>query len=365
MSVTELEKTETTEAKLGIVDCDIHPALTTRGEIAAFLPLRWRDHVRDWGMRSGGPFAGALQYPRMGHGMRQDSYPPDGGAPASNLAFMQTQLLDDLNIEFGLLHALNAGPSLQNQELGAAVCSAFNDWQIDKWLSKEPRLKGGISIPQEDTAAALREIDERSKDPRFVQVAFVPRSMEPAGRRRYWPIYERAEALDLPIGVHSAATGWRANSGAGWGSFYVEEHYGFAHTAQTMLTSMIFEGVFERFPKLKVVLVEGGFAWLAPLMWRMDREWERMREEVPHVTRRPSDYVKSNVWLTTQPVEEPPNVRHMTHLLNWIGWDKLMFSTDYPHWDFDHPDRAFRVGMSEEARRGILRDNALGVYNLT
>jgi predicted TIM-barrel fold metal-dependent hydrolase len=164
--------------------------------------------------------------------------------------------------------------------------------------------------------------------------------------------------------MHSAAYGTRANTGAGWASFYMEEHYSFAHTAQTALVSMIFEGVFERFPSLKLVLVEGGFAWLAPLMWRMDREWERMRDEVPHLTRKPSDYVRTNVWLTTQPVEEPPNVRHMTHLLKWIGPDRLMFSTDYPHWDFDHPERTFKVGMDEADKRAILRDNAVALYGL-
>ncbi|WP_180899994.1 amidohydrolase family protein [Martelella soudanensis] len=365
MTVAELERPETARTKLGIVDCDIHPAMTDRSELARFLPLRWREHVRDWGMRSGGPFMGMLQYPRLNHGgMRQDAYPPEGGPPASSLLFLQEQLLDELNIEFGLLQALNPGPSLQNLELSAAVCSAVNDWQVDKWLADEPRLKGGISIAQEDGDAAIREIEARVGDKRFAQLQFVPRSLEPAGRKRYWPIYEIAEAHDLPIAVHPAATGWHANTGAGWSSFYVEEHYAFSHSVQTVLISMIFEGVFERFPKLKLVLVEGGFAWLPSLMWRMDREWARMRGEVPHVKLRPSDYIRRNVWVTTQPIEEPPNVRHMNHLLDWIGPDRLMFSTDYPHWDFDHPDRAFRVGMSDEAKRGILRDNAVSVYNL-
>lgn len=364
MSDLVMEKQAEAETALGIIDCDIHPGFTTKGELSAFMPQRWRDHVRDYGMRSPNPFQGGLPYPRMGHGMRQDSYPPDGGAPASSLEFMQEQLLDPLNIEVGLLHALNPGPSTFNLELGTAVCSAVNDWQIDKWMSKDARLKGGISCAQEDAEASVKEIESRAKDDRFVQVSMIPRSIEPAGRKRYWPIYEAAASLGLPIGVHTAAYGPHANSGAGWVSFYIEEHTGFAHPSQSFIVSMIFEGVFERFPDLKVVIVEGGFAWLAPLMWRMDREWERMRGEVPHVKRKPSEYVKDNIWLTTQPVEEPPNVRHMSPLLKWIGHDKLLYSSDYPHWDFDHPDRAFRVPMEPEHKAAILRDNAKLVYGL-
>jgi predicted TIM-barrel fold metal-dependent hydrolase len=127
---------------------------------------------------------------------------------------------------------------------------------------------------------------------------------------------------------------------------------------------MIFEGVFERFPDFRLVLVEGGFAWLPPLMWRMDREWERMRDEVPHVKRKPSDYIRSNVWLTTQPIEEPENNRDLYDVLSWIGHDRLMFSTDYPHWDFDHPEFAFKVPLEAAQKDAILRGNAVSLYRL-
>lgn len=99
-------------------------------------------------------------------------------------------------------------------------------------------------------------------------------------------------------------------------------------------------------------------------MWRMDREWERMRDEVPHVKKRPSDYVRSNVWLTTQPIEEPENNRHLYDVLSWIGHDRLMFSTDYPHWDFDHPEFAFKVPLEPAEKEAILRGNAMSLYRL-
>ena len=133
---------------------------------------------------------------------------------------------------------------------------------------------------------------------------------------------------------------------------------------QNTLTSLVFEGVFERFPKLKVVLIEGGFAWAPALCWRMDKHWERMREETPHVKRPPSEYVREHVWFTTQPIEEPDDPQHLAEVIDWLGWDRLMFSTDYPHWDFDDPQHAFKFKMTEAQKAMVFRDNAKALYGL-
>jgi len=353
-------------AKLGIVDCDIHPAMSSKDELDKYMPVRWREHARAFGARTASPFNGAIPYPRLtpGNGMRRDSWPPNGGAPASDLPFLREQLLDPLNIEFGLLQALGRGGQTLTPGLGAAICSAMNDWQIDKWLDPEPRLRGAISVPPEDSKAMVAEVEERQKDKRFVQIAIPPRMMEPSGRHRYWPLYEVAQQYNLPISMHSTSFGVRSNTGSGWASFYIEEHFAFANSAQSSLVSMIFEGVFDEFPNLKLVLVEGGFGWLPPLMWRMDREWERMRKEVPHVKRPPSEYVRENVWVTSQPIEEPENNRHLYDVLRWMGADRLMFSTDYPHWDFDHPDFVFKVPLSPTEKAAIMRENAVSLYGL-
>jgi predicted TIM-barrel fold metal-dependent hydrolase len=100
---------------------------------------------------------------------------------------------------------------------------------------------------------------------------------------------------------------------------------------------LIFEGVFERFPKLKVVAVEGGFTFAPSLAWRTDKHWSRLRVEVPHVRRPPSEYLREKVWFTTQPMEETRKQAHLRDIIDWLGWDRLMFSSEYPHWDFDDP----------------------------
>lgn len=362
--LTRAETEDTGRTRQMVVDCDIHPAYRSPQEMLSYLPLRWREHVRDFGLFSANPLMGALPYPRMNHGVRRDSYPDAGGPPASDLAFLQTQLLDAHAIEYGILQPLSPGHLMANPALGVALCAGTNDWQIEKWIGPEPRLKGSLSVMQEDAAASVAEIDARATDRRFVQVAISPRTLEPVGRRRYWPIFEAAAHHQLPIAMHSAAFGSRANTGSGWTSFYIEEHFAFSHAAQTALVSMIFEGVFDAFPDLKVVLVEGGFAWLPSMVWRLDREWERHRAEVPHLKRKPSEYIRDHVWLTTQPVEEPPRSSQLDDILRWVGMDRLLFSTDYPHWDFDHPDYAFRLPLPAEERAMLLRDNAVRLFRL-
>ncbi len=137
---------------------------------------------------------------------------------------------------------------------------------------------------------------------------------------------------------------------------------GHAQTSQSFLTSMVVEGVFERVPKLRLVLIESGFAWLPPLSWRLDKLWNRLREETPFLKRLPSEYIHDHVWLTTQPMEEPEPRAHVLDTIDWIGWDRLLFATDYPHWDYDDPAHALPLRISDDKRRGFFLNNALALY---
>jgi predicted TIM-barrel fold metal-dependent hydrolase len=78
--------------------------------------------------------------------------------------------------------------------------------------------------------------------------------------------------------------------------------------------------------------------------------------------RLPSEYVREQVWLTTQPMEEPERRRHLTDAIGWIGWDRLLFATDYPHWDFDDPATALPIAVDEPQRNRLFRDNAIALY---
>ena len=155
-----------------------------------------------------------------------------------------------------------------------------------------------------------------------------------------------------------------SSTGTGWPTYYMQEHFAQSSGMQNTLMSLVFEGVFERFPKLKVVAIEGGFAWVPALCWRMDKHWERMRAETPHVKRPPSAYMRENVWYTTQPIEEPERPNDLLDIIRWIGADRLLFSTDYPHWDFDDPRTAFKVRLPVADRQAIFAGNARRLYRL-
>jgi predicted TIM-barrel fold metal-dependent hydrolase len=89
-----------------------------------------------------------------------------------------------------------------------------------------------------------------------------------------------------------------------------------------------------------------------------------MRSEVPHLKRPPSEYAREHIFLTTQPMEEPERPDDLRDVLEWIGWDRILFATDYPHWDFDDPALAFKCRLSDAERRRIFSENAFRLYRL-
>src|SRR6185312_7051598 len=352
--------------RLMIVDCDIHPAYRSPAELHPFLSARWREHMATFGEHLRQGLSGQLAWPRMmASGMRVDAFPKDG-PPGSDLDLMRRQHLDPNGVEYGMLMQLSrGGMEERNLEFAAALSDAINDWQLETWVKPEPRLRAGIVVPQEDADFAATQIERRADNPGFVQVIMSPRSSDPLGHRRYWPIYAAAERCNRPIALHvQGFSGGHASTGSGWPTYYMQEHYAAATGMQNTLASLVFEGVFERFPKLKVVMIEGGFAWAPSLCWRMDKHWQRMRAETPHVKRPPSEYVREHVWFTTQPIEEPDTPEHLADIIEWVGWDRLMFSTDYPHWDFDDPKQAFKIQLTDAQKAMVFRDNAKALYGL-
>ncbi len=134
---------------------------------------------------------------------------------------------------------------------------------------------------------------------------------------------------------------------------------------QGALTSLVMEGVFERFPKLKVVLVEGGIAWLPALKWRLDKHWMRLKAEAPHLKRLPSEYIRDHVYFTTQPIDEPQVDAHLAATFEEVDCERILFSTDYPHWDFDEPPFVLsKLKLPKEKLERIFSGNARELYGL-
>ena len=352
--------------RVSIIDCDIHNAVPGLEALFPYLPERWQRHARTIGVRGRTALARGYDYPKgTVDACRVDAWPASG-PPGSDLGLMQRQHLDPLNITIGVLNCLFKVGAQLNHEWEAALAQAINEWQVAEWLDKEPRLRASIVIPYEHPEAAAQEMRRAARLHRgFVQALILVRTREPLGRPQYRPIFETASELGLPVALHFGAIGGNAVTPCGWPSFYLEEHTGMSLAFQAQLVSLVLEGVFERFSQVKVVLVEGGFAWIPPLLWRMDQHWRRLCGETPYLRLAPSDYVRMNVALTTQPMEEPGDPSHLLDVLEMMAeGPKLMFATDYPHWDFDAPDRAFPVQIPDDVRTRIYETNAREIYRL-
>jgi predicted TIM-barrel fold metal-dependent hydrolase len=354
--------------KLSIIDCDIHPFILP-DVLRSYLPERWRRYHDMVGMRGHHGYAGSdllLAYPKnQPGGVRTDAWTPEGTNPGSSLPFMQEQHLDPIGIEYGILNPHHEMFDQLNHQWAAAIARAINDWTVAEWLDQDERLRASMMVAYEDADLAVEEIQRLADDPRFVQVQMVSRTLEPLGHRRYWKMYEAAEHYGLPIGVHFGGIGGNPITSSGWPSYYIEDHTTMSQVYQSQVTSLAFEGVFDCFPNLRFVMIEGGLAWVPPLMWRMDKHYKRMREEVSHLERLPSEYVREHMYFTTQPIEEPPNPKHLLQTIEQFGADdRILFATDYPHWDYDEPERAFPVRLPKDLEQKIFAENARALYGL-
>ena len=350
----------TAPVRQGIIDCDVHPAPRSKEQIKDRLDKPWRDR---WNGGGRGLFGNPV------HGARLDSVPPAGGTPGSDPDFLRSQLIE----EYGIAHAVLLPRAFCNlhpdPDFGTAIAAAFNRWVAETWLTEyngDGCFKGSITVNHNDPQAAADEIDHWAGHPHFVQVMTDSGARMPFGQRHYHPIYEACQRHNLPLAIHPGTDGMGINTqpGPGYPTHYIEWHTNLALAFQAHLVSFITEGVFERFPGMRIVLVEGGVAWLAAIMWRLDAEWRALRPEVPWLKRRPSDYLADHVRLTSQPLERPENDKWLLNTFEAMDAQRiLMFSSDYPHWDFDSPRHAF-PRLPDDLHQAIFEDNARKWYGL-
>src|SRR5262245_8807809 len=361
MVVAQREVAGSQPTRLAVTDCDIHVTPKNEKTLAKYMPERWRRHHEQFGGRG---HAGSY-YPRANqNAARTDSWPPNGGPPGSDLDFLRAQLLDGWQLDYGVMTPLVGSGGQMNGECWAEGARATNEWQVAEGMEPAPRLVGSIVISYEDPVSSAAEIERWASDRRFLQILMTARTTEPLGRRKYWPIYEACAKHDIPVAFHFGGSGGGPITGAGWPSFYFEDHCGMPAAFEAQVISYVYEGVFDHFPNLRLVLIEGAFGWLPALTWRMERGYDRLKDEVPHLKRRPAEYVRDHIWLTTQPMEEPERPEHFARLVDRIGADKLMFATDYPHWDFDSPGESLPQWLPEETRRAVMAENARAFYKL-
>ncbi|KQU07133.1 hypothetical protein ASG56_06205 [Rhodococcus sp. Leaf7] len=353
----------------GIIDVDIHP-VPRDGLIRTYLPKKWRDHIDEYGVRTTNGLQSIGEYPQMyGGAMRADSW-PDSGYPGSDLGLIQKQLLDLHDVQLGVLQCLAPGgqtlnPASQalNPELGAALCSAINDWQLEHLVYPDPRLRAAMPVTLDCPEFAIKEIERVGDDPGVVSILGLSKTLEPLGSRRYWPLYEAAVERGLPFQFHLSTGGGHANTGTGWTSYHTEYHVGHVQSFQSQILSLILTGTFDRFPDLKIMFVEGNVVHFAPLIERLDYHWETLRSEVD-LQRKPSEYVRDHIWASTQPIDEPDNPAHLAEMIEEFCPDNVLYASDYPHFDFDSPETVFPRSFPADLREKVLRTNGQRFFGL-
>jgi predicted TIM-barrel fold metal-dependent hydrolase len=329
---------------LQLIDADVHNYTSGMGDLMPHLSARWQAYVQQGGFK----LSGVSLYPKMfAQAARRDAL-PDSGVAGSDPGFSKQQLLDEWNIDYAILNPLIGVPQTQSS-----------------WLDDDPRWRGSILVHPGFPEASAEEIRRLSGDRRFVQVLLMARSSRPYGKRELDPMYEAACAAGLTIGIHFGGGGDVPISAVGWPSYYIEDHTGMVQAFEGHVISLVCEGTFAKFPELRVVMIEGGFAWLPALMWRLDKNYRGLRDEVPWLKRLPSEYIRDHIRSTTQPMEEPPDPTYLLQIMEMIDQPEfLMFATDYPHWDFDAPDRSIPSVIKGEQRDQIMWKNAAALYGL-
>jgi predicted TIM-barrel fold metal-dependent hydrolase len=351
-----------------MIDCDVHNSWRSSRVLLPYLDPYFRD-VLERGELPGGrdsfPHAHRPWLHPEGF-MRADAVPKDGATPGSDYELMCAQLLDRYDLEYAVLTGDEAieVSTLANPRLASALARAANDWTLEEWLSRDARLKGSLVVAPQDPGAAAAEIRRLGTHPDFVQVLVSSGAQRPYGDPFYQPIWEAAAEVGLPAAAHLGGQGGVNTNPTGCGppTFFWETHALFCETGMGHVASLIAHGVFERFPTLRFVLIECGVAWLPALLWRLDADYKALRKETPWLKRLPSEYAAEHIRLTTQPLEDPPDERHLWAVLEAIAGERtLLFASDYPHWDFDDPDQ---IRIPPEWRERVLGENARELYGL-
>ena len=259
---------------------------------------------------------------------------------------------------------------VQHRELAAALATAYNRWLLDTVLDPSEGLYGACLVAPQRPNEAAEEIDERADEPGICAV-FVPSGgvNPPLGRADYHPIYEAAEDNDLPVMMHSAAGTMLLSFPQMFQGFdrYLTSHVP-VHSMQHMvhLSSMLTKGVPERFD-VDFVVQEAGIGWIPYFVKRFDHEYRAKREDAPLLEKLPSEYVRDQFYFTSQPVEGMNDPQYVADTVrHFEGQESLLFSSDYPHLDFDHSEDLFGVLRSQfgvDTAAKVYGETALEVFD--
>lgn len=342
-----------------LVDADVHYVFNGVEDLYPWLDRHWRQALEE-GYRWF--FSKSLHPPYLVPASARDDWEPeDGSLAGSSVEVMRQQLLDEEGVSVAIINSLFSPSAMRvNYQLNVAVNRALNDWSVEEWLSREQRLLGSVYVCSEVPETAAAEVDRVAAHPQIVQVFLPLVTDRQYGDPRYDPIWRAAVQNKLAVAFHHG--GW-TRTVLGYPQHYVEWHmFAAPQATQNQLASLIFNGVFEKFPELRVVVLESGVAWLPWFMWRADEQYRENRKEVPWLKRLPSEVMYESVRIATQPMGDV-TARQFAQIVEMTGSERMfIFATDYPHYDADVFDVALSRPVGKELRERVGFRNALETY---
>ncbi len=244
------------------------------------------------------------------------------------------------------------------------LARAYNRWLCDKVLSQEKRIKSMLYLPMNDPDAALKTVEEFGDKKGVIGFMVTATRYKPIYDNVYMKVYAALEERGLPLSFH-AAYNWHDQMLSMANKFITVHALGFTFFNIIHLANWVMNGLPERFPKLKVIWIESGLAWIPFVMQRFDNEYMMRSSEAPALKKLPSDYMR-DMFYTTQPMEMVSNTKALELTFEMIKADsQLLYSSDYPHWDMDLPSTVFDLKfLSDTGKRNILGENARKLFNL-
>jgi predicted TIM-barrel fold metal-dependent hydrolase len=248
-------------------------------------------------------------------------------------------------------------------EVEVALARAFNRWITERILPEDERLKGLLYLPFNTPEACIELVKTYADNPSIIGFTIASTRNKPVHHNSYMSLYSLIEETGKPLAFHSGFN-WDDPSFRQLNRFISMHSLSFVHWSLIHMTNWIINGLPERFPKLKLVWVESGLAWVPYLMQRLDHEYMMRSCEAPMLKRLPSDYMR-DMYYTTQPLERN-NMKLLQATCEAINADtQLLFASDWPHWDFDPPSSITTIPfLSEQGKRNILGLNAARLFNL-
>jgi predicted TIM-barrel fold metal-dependent hydrolase len=244
------------------------------------------------------------------------------------------------------------------------LAHAYNDWLYDRYLKPAPnRLKGVALIPLQDVPSAVAELRRAVQDLGMVGGILPAAGLPDAfGERKFWPVYEAAQELGVMLAVHGAPA-----YGLGLERLRkLIEVRSLTHPFSQMvqLVSMMFNGVFDAFPRLRVAYCEAGAGWAPYIMDRLDMEYQGRRKQAPDLKVPPSEHLKGGNIFFHAELDEAG----LGYAVQCLGENAFFCASDYPHepkHELGEKLEGFeaRQDLPEQAKRRILWDNPIRLYN--